>query len=134
MITQKWLSIVCFVGLCSFSKAADITLVSKTTKVSIVYTQHESKLDSISANLLAQDIQRVTGYLPNVFDDITKAKGSVIIIGSIESKLVRNILGQQSKEYINLKGKWKSYLIKVIDKPFVNITSALLIAGSDKRD
>jgi len=133
MITQKWLSIICLVGLYSFSRAADFTMVSKTTKVSIVYTQHESKLDSISAYLLAQDIQRVTGYLPTVFDDISKAKGSVIIIGSIESKLVQNLLGQQSKEYINLKGKWESYLIKVIDKPFPNIASALLIAGSDKR-
>jgi len=133
MIKQKWLSIICFVGLCSFSKAADFTLVSKTTKVSIVYAQNESKLDSISANLLAQDIQRVTGYLPVVANDITKVKGNVILIGSLNSKLFKGLLGQKSKEYISLKGKWESYLIKVIAKPFANITSALLIAGSDQR-
>ena len=133
MITQKWLCIICLVGLFSYSKAADFTLVSKTTKVSIVYAKNESKLDSITASLLAFDIQRVTGYLPFVSNDISKVKGSVIIIGSLQSKLVQDLLGQQSKEYINLKGKWESYLIKMIDKPLSNITSALLIAGSDKR-
>ena len=133
MITQKWLCIICLLGLFSFSRAADFTLVSKNSKVSIVYAQGESKLDSITANMLAQDIQRVTGYLPVVSNDISKVKGSVIIIGTLQSKLVQGLLGLKSKEYINLKGKWESYLIKVIDKPFANSTSALLIAGSDQR-
>jgi len=133
MKTQKWLSIICLLCLCSFSKAADFTLVSIDTKVSIIYAQDENSTDSLTANLLAQDIQRISGYLPVVSNDISNAKGSVIIIGSLSSKLIQDLLGQKSKEYINLQGKWESYLIKVIDRPYKNITSALLIAGSDRR-
>ena len=133
MISQKLLALICLLSLFSVSRAADFILLSKTTKVSIVYAKNDYTLDSISANLLAQDIQRVSGYLPVVTDDISKVKGSVIIIGSLKAKMIQELLGVKSKEYQNLNGKWESYCIKSIDKPFKNITNALLVAGSDKR-
>ncbi|MDP4291164.1 MAG: glycosyl hydrolase 115 family protein, partial [Bacteroidota bacterium] len=115
------------------TSAADFTLVSKNVKVSIVYGRNGNAIDSITANLLAQDIKSVTGYLPVVSNDISKAKGSVIIIGSLSSKLVQDLLGPKAKEYLDLKDKWESYIVKAIDKPYPNIDHALLIAGSDKR-
>jgi hypothetical protein len=136
MITQKWLSlftVICLLEIFPTTHAADFTLISKSKKVSIVYERNDNAIDSITANLLAQDIQRVTGYLPVVSKDISKVKGVVIIIGSLNSKLVQDLLGPKSSAVLGLKDKWESYLIKVIDKPYANINSALVIAGSDKR-
>jgi hypothetical protein len=111
-------------------KAAPFPIVSAQTKVSIVYAKGEVKLDSIAATLLASDIQRVTGYLPLVLTDVTRATGNVIMIGAVKSKLISSL----NDSYFNkLIGQWECYSLKVIPHPFKNIDNALVIAGSDAR-
>jgi hypothetical protein len=110
-------------------KATPFDIVTPQTKVSIVYASSGSRLDSISAHLLAKDIQSVTGYLPPVFNDVLKAKGNVIIIGSIHSLLIKSLAGNSQQ----LQDKWECYSLKIIKKPFQGINQALLIAGSDAR-
>src|SRR5688572_9910201 len=91
-------------------------IVSKTTNVSIVYDDKPRGLDSIAANLLADDIERVTSVRPTVMTDITKAKGNVIVIGAIQSSLIQKIVGGQSAFSRKLIGKWESFGLTVIDK------------------
>ncbi len=112
------------------AKPLPFNMVSPQTKVSIVYAADDKKLDSITANLLAQDIKRVSGYLPAVYADITKAKGNVIIIGTNKSKLITSF---NDKYFEQLNGKWECYSLKVIPHPFKNISNALIITGSDDR-
>src|SRR5688500_8792806 len=69
--------------------AADFKLVTPDVKVSIVYARDDKKLDSIAAHLLAKDIQRVSGYLPKVFSDLNQTSGNVIVIGTVQSELIR---------------------------------------------
>jgi hypothetical protein len=114
----------------SYAKAVAFPIVSPQAKVSIVYAADDKKLDSIAANLLAQDIKRVSGYLPAVYTDLTKAKGNVIIIGTLQSKLIASLNDQYFEQ---LNGKWECYSLKVITRPFKNISNALVIAGSDVR-
>lgn len=109
------------------------SIVSKNTKVTIVYDKHAAKLDSISAYLLSGDIEMVTGYKPDVITDVSKAKSNIIVIGSIQSNLVQKFIRQQSLVYKNLLNKWECFVFKTIDKPFGNVSKAFIIAGSDAR-
>lgn len=108
-------------------------IVTKTTNVSIVYDDKASALDSISANLLADDIERVTASRPIVMTDIEKAKGNIIVIGAIQSPLIKNLFGVQSTFAEMLNGKWESFGLTVLDKPLSAILKALVITGSDDR-
>ncbi len=108
-------------------------IVTSKVKISIVYDNHSAKLDSIAANLLAEDIEKVTSYKPEVITDISKAKGNIIVIGNIQSRLIRNFISVQSPVHKNLAGKWECFAFKTIDKPRTGISKALVIAGSDAR-
>lgn len=109
------------------------SIVTEATKASIVYDPQGPKLDSISAQLLAKDIERVTSYKPKVNTDISKVKGNVIIIGNIQSALIRKFIHPQSSVYKNLLDKWECFSFKTIDKPSSNILKVFIIAGSDAR-
>lgn len=129
----KFLTLLLLIGTLSTKHALAVPfdLVTPQSKVSIVYDKDECKLDSIIANLLAEDIKRVSGYQPVVYTDISKAKGNVIIIGSIGSKLIGS-LGNKTIT-ANLNGKWECYSFKTLANPYKNIKQALVIAGSDFR-
>ncbi|MEO6733565.1 MAG: glycosyl hydrolase 115 family protein [Ferruginibacter sp.] len=122
--------------LISYSAAAQknaFPIVTKTAAVSIVYDGRAAKLDSILANLLAEDIERVTSFKPKLVTDISKAKGNVIIIGSVQSTLIEKIVHKQSTFYKKLNGKWECFGLAVVDRPTEGISKALVIAGSDAR-
>lgn len=111
-------------------KAVPFTVFNAQTKISIIYAADEAKLDSITAHLLAADIQRVSGYLPKVYTQVADASGPIIIVGSIRSALIRSL---HDNYFEQLNEKWECYSLKVEAHPFKNITQALVIAGSDYR-
>lgn len=113
--------------------AADFTIFDRHTHVSLVYDLKGTKLDSISAHLLQQDIKRVTGYLPMVLTDISRARGNVIVIGNVNSALMRNILPSNSILRKGLIGNWECFGFRVLNKPLKNVEKVLVIAGSDAR-
>ncbi|WP_221391955.1 glycosyl hydrolase 115 family protein [Dyadobacter sp. NIV53] len=113
------------------ANASQFDLVTAQNKVSIYYQKGDTKLDSIAANLLASDIQLVSGYLPKVYNDISTAKGNVIIIGRADSELIMGF-GNKAVDQ-SLKGKWESYSLRILVRPSKNISNALVIAGSDAR-
>ena len=108
-------------------------LVTKTTKVSILYDKRAPALDSILSDLLAKDIEAVTSFKPAVITDISKAKGNIIVIGGFKSSVVQSFLGRQSGFYKRVNGKWECFAISVIDNPLPRVSKALVIAGSDAR-
>ena len=111
--------------------ATQFDLVTPQSKVSIYYQKGQTKLDSIAAHLLASDIELVSGYLPTVYNDISNAKGNIIVIGRADSELITGF-GSKAADP-GLKGKWESYSLRILSKPLKNISSALVIAGSDVR-
>jgi hypothetical protein len=128
--------LVIFALLIPYAGAAQknrFPIVANAASVSIVYDRKGPKLDSISATLLAQDIERATSYKPTLVTDITTAKDNIIVIGAVQSALVQQVLGKQSALYNNLDGKWECFSLTVVDKPLAGISKALVIAGSDAR-
>lgn len=105
-------------------------ILTPQTKVCIVYAAGEHKLDSITAHLLAADIERVSGYLPQIYTKLSQAKGNAIIIGSLNSALIKGIKGGYDTA---IKDTWERYSLRVVANPIKNISNALVIAGSDLR-
>lgn len=113
--------------------AKEFTVINKTTKTCIVYDARGNALDSIAAYLLQQDIKRVSGYIAPVYISLTKASGNCIVIGNINSALVKSLITVQDVISSRLQGKWECYGYKVLSKPAGRINQALVIAGSDTR-
>ncbi|MBD0831560.1 glycosyl hydrolase 115 family protein [Aestuariibaculum sediminum] len=101
-------------------------------KSTIVYDKEGTPLDSISAHLLAEDIFKVTNYKPEIITNLKQAKGNVIIIGNINSKLI-NAFIKSSEIPSDFKNQWESYLYKTIAKPSKSIKKAFIIAGTTPR-
>src|SRR5687767_10312241 len=97
------ITIVSLFLFCGYAGAQNFDIVTSKSKASIFYDT-ECELDSIAGNLLADDIERITGYRPLVSPDIRSGKGNVIVIGSINSKIVSEFRGKTNLD--NLKGKW----------------------------
>lgn len=110
--------------------AQKFDLVSSASSVSIVYDSDAKKLDSITAHLLANDIEAITDVRPAVTDNLQKVTGNAILIGAVNSRLIQSL----NDPYFNrLTGKWECYSHKLVKQPFKNISMALVIAGSDPR-
>ena len=125
------LLLIAFFALSYKLHAAEFKLVTPDTKVSVVYAKENRKLDSIAAQLLAKDIQRVTGYLPRVFTDLNQASGNAIVIGSIQSKLIKTASKSLPKALLN---KWECFGYEVVTgRNDQKIKNMLIIAGSDIR-
>ena len=86
------------------------------------------------AQLLAEDIARVTGNTPNVLTT-DKPKGrNVIIVGTTEhNPLIDRLANEGRLDVSAIRGGWEQYVIKVLDAPMKGINKALVIVGSDRR-
>ncbi len=103
-------------------------------KTILVYDKNGSELDSISAHLLSEDIERVIGKRPKVATSFPSDSQNVILIGKIDSGLFGDFLDQEVKEFENLKGEWERFALKVQPiKGQENPGQCLVIAGSDDR-
>jgi len=132
---KKMLKIIIMIAFCAMSNiklyGTEFKLVTSDVKVSIVYAKDDRKLDSIVANLLAKDIQRVTGYLPQVFNELSQASGNVIVIGTIQSALIKACSKSLSGSLVD---RWESFGYEIkAGKRNEKITNMLIIAGSDIR-
>lgn len=126
--------LVCFIfSFSANSQAAHFSLVTASEKVTIVYDEKGALLDSVSAYLLAADIERVSAYRPLVTKNLTAAKGNIIAIGSVSSPLMQGFSGRAEAMFSKLRNQWECYGLKVLNNPSRSITKALLITGSDAR-
>lgn len=130
---MKRVFIIVFIALSTISftvNASVFELVTPVSKVSIVYAKDDARLTSIVANLLAHDIQMVSGYRPGVTSDFSTVSGNVIVIGTVKSLLLKKL----DKDYFNnLDGRWECYSYRLVSNLNKNIKNALIIAGSDLR-
>ncbi len=83
---------------------------------------------------LKEDINRVTGQTPLVIKDPKDNGSGVILIGTIgKSHMIDGLIRDKKINVSAISGKWESFLIQVVSKPLPGVSSALVIAGSDKR-
>jgi hypothetical protein len=87
----------------------------------------------IATKNLQSDIGRIAGLAPEISTNAIAIRGSAIIIGTVESPLVKKLISENKVVVTDITGKWEAYSIQVVKKPTANIPEALVIIGSDKR-
>ncbi len=86
-----------------------------------------------AAGDLAADLQRVTGKRPGLSAQPEAGK-TAIIIGTVgKSALIDQLVRENKIAVSEIAGKWESFFLQVVSRPFPGIESALVICGSDKR-
>ena len=91
----------------------------------------------ICASLLSDDIERVGQVRPQTFTaaSLDNVEGdNVVIAGTIgHSGLVDALIEAGKIDVSGIEGKWESFVVKTVAKPFPGTGKALVIAGSDRR-
>ena len=88
----------------------------------------------IAAGNLQTDVSRVTGAVPDMLHDIRTPRTKFILIGTLgKNKWVDQLVREHKIDVSPIEGKWESWLIQVVPKPFPGVNEALVICGSDKR-
>ncbi len=80
------------------------------------------------------DVERVTGIRPERVNSLPSNAKIAVLVGTLGKSAVIDALAKAGK--INaaaITGKWESFLIATVDRPFPGVDRALVIAGSDKR-
>jgi hypothetical protein len=87
-----------------------------------------------AANELSADVGRVTGKSPKIFDGTKSTGKNVVVIGTIgRSEFIDRLILEKKIDASEIAGKWESFFLQVVPKPFPGIENALVICGSDKR-
>lgn len=84
----------------------------------------------MAAANLAKDFGRVSGTDAAL---VLAPSGECVIVGSLKSGLVRQLVKAGKVDGKQLEGKTEKYLLQVVDNPVEGVSRALVIAGSDKR-
>ncbi|MFA5292443.1 MAG: glycosyl hydrolase 115 family protein [Phycisphaerae bacterium] len=112
----------------------DFKLVYNKISAGICYDQNDYKVVEISASYLAEDIKNVTGVMPAVCTDLGQIKGIAVIAGTIgHNNLIDKLIKEGKINTAGIAGRWETYGLAIVEKPFPNIDSALIIFGSDRR-
>lgn len=89
---------------------------------------------SLVARAFAQDMEMVSGALPEIVTDSGRLNGNVLIAGSIgNNDLIDRLIGDGRFDVSAIRNKRETYRMQVVDQPAQGIAKALVIAGSDKR-
>ena len=83
----------------------------------------------LAARTFANDVYRVTGVRPEMYNDtLPKGTKEAFIVGSASSDLIGNTAGAGSPS-----GTWESYDVRIVPHPATGIERALVAVGSDRR-
>jgi len=88
----------------------------------------------LAGNLFAEDVERVTGHKPVVLTDAAKLNSPSIIVGTLgQSPLIDKLAAEGKFDAEAIKGQWESFVITTVANPLPGVSSALVVAGSDRR-
>jgi hypothetical protein len=89
---------------------------------------------------LSDDFGRVTGKNLTIVTkdlaatDTSPTSNPAIIVGTVgNSTLIDSLVSTGKIDVSNIQGQWESFQSQVVANPMPGLTSALVIAGSDKR-
>ena len=103
----------------------------------VIYTDaKDHKVVGITAHMLADDVELVTGRRPQVTTATSVKnipKGVSVAVGTVgSSRLIDELVRQKTIDVSAIKGKWESFVITTIERPKQG-EQLLVIAGSDRR-
>ena len=119
----------------STSKGKEFFTLSESGKSTTLIISSNDYPGVIRAlNDLKTDIGKVTNAEPAIAFDNLPAQKQVVIAGTIgKSPIIDQLVANNKLDIGSIKGKWETFVIKTIIKPFPGVDKALVIVGSDKR-
>ncbi|WP_181306062.1 glycosyl hydrolase 115 family protein [Rufibacter sp. XAAS-G3-1] len=95
----------------------------------------DAEVVRIAAEALSEDMKMVTGFKAEIRKGGQKQLSNIpVIIGTIgQSELINQLVEKKALQVQEITGKWESYSVAVVEKPFANVAKALVVAGSDPR-
>ncbi|KAF2265992.1 hypothetical protein CC78DRAFT_170348 [Lojkania enalia] len=88
-----------------------------------------------AGNDLANDFGLVTGTKGKTVTSFSGLSNTpVIIAGTVgKSPLIDSLVSDGKIDVSSIKGKWESFITKIVENPADGVSSAFVLAGSDKR-
>ncbi|HBZ21481.1 MAG TPA: glycosyl hydrolase [Bacteroidales bacterium] len=115
-------------------KRGSFTISADGFSVPLIISSKEWPGVSRAFMALRKDIENVTLSLPEFYTDKLPASKEIIIAGTIgKSPLIDQLIKNRKIEKNKIEGKWETFIIQVVNRPFKGVKKALVIAGSDKR-
>ncbi len=115
-------------------ESGSFTISSGTSSAQMVISEKDDPGVIRAFKDLQMDIKTVTGNLPLLSLNKKRSHSEVIIAGTIgKSPLIEDLVKRRKIRVDDISGKWESFIIQVVDKPFPGVEKGLVIAGSDKR-
>lgn len=108
-----------------------LPIINNGKVVNILYDDTDQKGISIAVKNLIEDFNRVCGVKPEILSDASD--NNCIIIGSLESKYIKQLIKSKKLDKKELQKKNEKYIITTVDNPLEGVEKALVIAGSDRR-
>ena len=125
------------------SNVADFPKVSEKThtdwfplgEATICTDAGDYKVVSIAAQMLADDVERVTSARSTIVSATSLKKlphGATVVAGTVgHSRIIDELVRQKAINVSAIKGKWESYIVTIVKRPSQG--QLLVIAGSDRR-
>lgn len=108
-------------------------LVSSGKAATLVTDTNDAKVTGIAAEALSRDIEMLTGLTPAVAHQLQPGVLPVIIGTLGQSRLIDQLAQKGLIPAEQVKGKWETFCLTVIDHPAGRNGKALVIFGSDPR-
>ncbi len=110
-------------------------VIAKQKQAATLYVDTNDYAGVVRAvNDLQADIKRVTDCSAAITHQTRNLGETVILIGTLgKSPLIDQLVREHKIDVNAIAGKWESFSIQTVSNPFPEMSSALVIAGSDKR-
>ena len=144
MMKKLFLALVAIVMMVANVNAADhkgisfnelssdrFTLIENGNPISLLLDETDDIGVQIAAKALQKDFKMVSGKEAKILNE--PSEKSVVIIGTLESKYIKQIIKNKKLDKKELEGKYEKYIMTTIANPVEGVDEALVIAGSDKR-
>jgi hypothetical protein len=83
---------------------------------------------------LQDDINCVTNIKPELFISEIPAAKEFVLVGTVgKSPMIDRLIKDRKLDVTDIKGKWETFLLQVVENPFPDVDRVLVITGSDKR-
>lgn len=125
------------VALSERTSGRDIFPLSSKAPASIIYDANsEARVVGTAVQMLASDIEKVTGKAPVVDAGGKAVPGSryAVIAGTLGSSSVVDALVREGRiDVSQIAGGWERYAVRLVNNPCKGVGRALVIVGSDRR-
>src|SRR5437016_7921825 len=112
----------------------DFSIVTRTAAATLLVDSADFPGVVRAVNDLQADIERVTNRTAAIVHDEKSLGSNVIAVGTGgNSHIIDELIRDHRIDVTPIAGKWESFLIRVVPKPFPGVAIALIVAGSDKR-